>query len=567
MSRDKSATAGLQRAAATVGLWTAASRLLGFLRDIVLAFSLGAGPLADAFFVAFKLPNLFRRLTAEGAMTNIFLPGYAATDETEGRQAAMDLAAEIQAGLFWVLLGVVVVMEVFMAGVIGMLAPGFVTTAEAGPQPFIPTAADGDQRLDDAILLARLTIPYLPMISLVALWVAIANTHGRFRAGAAAPILLNCWLIAGGILTAVLLAEDVVETAWPLALSVSLAGICQLLMLGLVLWRLGRFPASHGKGFWRWLWPWPVAANAAKLWRRFVPAALGAGSLQLNLLIDMVLASLLPVGSISVLYFADRIAQLPLGIVGIALGTALLPQLARLEADKSPPERRQKDGMVEAAMAAKASAVAGQLAEAVRLGLLLGLPAALGMILLSPLLVRGLFGYGAFSDAMLEPTALVLAAYGLGVPGFILNKVMLPAFYARGDATRPLRVGLIMVAVNIIGSICLMQLLGVVGLALATSFAAWVSVLILAVLLWRDDRLDSRVFNGMTRLLLAVMILAVLLIAGHIGAGWLPASWPALVPMLLLVGLGLFGYAAATLMLGLLPARWLPRRLRWAARD
>ena len=299
-----------------IGGLTALSRVLGFVRDICLAQFIGAGMAADAFLVAFKLPNLFRRLTADGALTNAFLPVFAHVRQEEGRGNALLLAAEIQIILLIILSVIVVIAEIFMPAVIWLLAPGFVQTPE---------------RFDAAVTLARVTVPYLPMVSLVALWAAVTNAHNRFFGGAAAPVILNICLIGGALLIPTLqLATEqtdrLVMLAMPLAVSVLVAGICQMVLMQKM---LARIDASI-----KWQRP-RLSASGRRMWRAFLPAALGAGGLQLNLLIDMILASLVSVGAISWLYYADRIVQLPLGVIGIALGTALLPQLSKLESEKS----------------------------------------------------------------------------------------------------------------------------------------------------------------------------------------------------------------------------------------
>ena len=277
-----------------IGGLTAISRVLGFGRDVILAVTIGAGPLADAFFVAFKLPNLFRRLTAEGAITNAFLPAYAKAKK-QGEDAAALLAAEIQLTLLWGLVAITLVMEIFMPQVIGFLAPGF---------------SEEDQRFQDAVTLARITLPYLPMVSMVAFWAAVTNANNRFLGGAAAPIILNIMLMIGALVSSISASFGAV----PLAFAVPIAGVLQMLLMQRML------KAIHKQPSWG-LWP-KISAAGKAMWRKFLAAALGAGSTQLNLLVDTILASLMPVGAISALYYADRIAQLPLGVIGIALGTA-----------------------------------------------------------------------------------------------------------------------------------------------------------------------------------------------------------------------------------------------------
>lgn len=449
-----------------IGVLTAISRVLGFGRDVVLATTIGAGPIADAFFVAFKLPNLFRRLTAEGAITNAFLPAYAKARQQGGESAAAHLTEEIQITLLWGLVALTFVMEFTMPYVISILAPGF-------------TAEDG--RAETAIMLARLTIPYLPMISLVAFWAALTNANNRFLGGAAAPIILNIMLMLGAIIGSLSASFG----AMPVAVAVPIAGIFQMLLMRRMLGAIDKKP--------RWgFWP-KVSAAGRAMWRKFWAAALGAGGMQLNLLVDTILASLLPVGAISSLYYADRIAQLPLGVIGIALGTALLPRLSRLEAEGKPEDVR---------------AVIGR---GLRLGLFFALPAMVGAILLAEPIISGLFGYGAFSVAMITPTAQVLMAYALGIPFFVMAKIFQPAFYAAEDPQTPLKISIFTVIFNLGASLILMQYLGAAGLALATATASMLSVLIMMTILYRRARFELKGDGTIWKTIIATILMGLTL--------------------------------------------------------
>ncbi len=451
-----------------IGVLTALSRVLGFGRDVVLATTIGAGPIADAFFVAFKLPNLFRRLTAEGAITNAFLPAYAKARQTGGDKAAAALAEEIQITLLWGLVALTVVMEFTMPYVIGVLAPGF---------------SEEDGRAEAAIMLARLTIPYLPMISLVAFWAALTNANNRFLGGAAAPIILNLMLMAGAIIGSLSASFG----AMPVAIAVPIAGVFQMLLMQRMLAAIGKTP--------RWgFWP-KVSAAGKAMWRKFWAAALGAGGMQLNLLVDTVLASLLPVGAISSLYYADRIAQLPLGVIGIALGTALLPRLSKLEAE----------GNIEDVKAV--------IKRGLRLGLFFALPAMVGAMLLAEPIIAGLFGYGAFSADMITPTAHVLMAYASGIPFFVMAKIFQPAFYAAEDPKTPLKISILTVVFNLGASLILMQYIGVVGLALATAMASMLSVLIMGIILYRRGRIDVKGDGTILRTMVASAVMSAVLYA------------------------------------------------------
>ena len=334
---------------------TGVSRLLGFLRDVIFATFLGAGPAADAFLVALKLPNMFRRLTAEGAMANAFVPAFTAARQEDGEPAAMALAGEVQTTLVVALCLVVGLAEIFMPAVISVIAPGFVDTPA---------------RMEAAIALGRVTFPYLPLISLVAFWAAIANANQRFLVAAAMPLIFNLCLIGGALVIPVATGWLAVERAMPLAAALLCAGVVQLAVMAMLLRRHRIMPG----------WRVPCFGAATKaMWRQFGVASAGAVVMQINLIIDLVLASLLTVGAISWLYFADRVAQLPLGIFGIALGTALLPRLSS----------QFRAGNIAAARAS--------LAEAVLFAAFLVIPATVALVAIAPQIVGGLFRYGAFT--------------------------------------------------------------------------------------------------------------------------------------------------------------------------
>ena len=502
MEKNSGKTLGLLGAVSRISIFTGMSRVLGFVRDILLASVLGIGPVSDAFFVAFKLPNLFRRISAEGAMTSAFIPNYTRIKQRQGVGAAQQLASEMQTILLWGLVAIVVVFELFMPYVIIGLAPGF---------------AGGDSaRFTHAIFMARLTMPYLPMISLLALWIAIGNIFGRFSLGSAMPMLMNGVMI-GAALAVWLLWPEFDQSALGykranfIAAAVALGGVLKLLVIGVSLRRLGYLP--HVQFYPR------LSPQGRQLWRRFWPAALGSAGMQLNLLVDTILASILAVGAISQLYYADRVAQLPLGVVGIALAVALLPKLSQLE------QAHDVD----------VGAVRHVLRRAVLLGMLAALPALVGIVVIAEEIIRGLFAYGAFDKNMVAPTAHVLIAYGLGVPAFILVKIFQPAFYAAGDTITPLRVTILSVLCNIILSILLMQVLGAAGLALATSLSLWGSAVIFMFLLVHRRRFDVFVIVPLLKILLASCVMGLALLAVRFGlAGLVP--WQNLLVLMVVSG-------------------------------
>ena len=512
-----------------IGGLTALSRLLGFVRDICLAQFVGAGAAADAFLVAFKLPNLFRRLTADGAMTNAFLPVFASVRQTQGRDAALILAVEVQTMLFLVLSAIVILGEVFMPSVIALLAPGFVS------EPSL---------YEDTIALARITLPYLPMISLVALWAAVTNAHNRFFGGAVAPVILNICLIGGALLIPIISAVSpadhlsVFTIAMPISIAVLIAGTAQMMLMQHMLAKIdARLPYAR----------FTLSDNSKKMWRAFVPAALGAGGLQLNLLIDMILASLIQVGAISWLYYADRIVQLPLGVIGIALGTALLPQLSKLESEADRTE------------------VADRIGHSLQIAGFFAIPASVALIIACEPIIAGLFGYGAFTASDIMMAASALTAYGVGLIAFVINKVFQPAFFASGRGALVLKISLLSVVINITGSLALMSYLGHVGLALATAIASWVGVVIMGFLLIKEGRLRFSALRALRPILLASAVMGIIIYALHHFAQLYMAEMilAQLAQMSLIIIAGLVSYFAMSYWLGTIPP-FLFRKLKGA---
>ncbi len=498
----------LLSAIATIGGYTLASRVLGFVRDILIAALLGAGPVADAFFVAFKLPNFFRRLFAEGAFAAAFVPHFTRILTEDGADAARHFCERVLSVLLAVLLVFCTAMQIAMPWAMYLFAPGF--------------AADPD-KFDLAVELARIAFPYLLFVSLVSQLGGVLNALDRFAAAAAAPILLNLSLILCLIGLAPMLETPGHALAW----GVFAAGVIQFLWLIEACRRAGvvfRLPRPR-------LTP-PVKRLMAKI----LPGAIGAGVQQINLVIGVILASLLPTGAISYLYYADRIYQLPLGVIGIAVGTALLPLLSR--------QLREGD---EAGGQASFN-------RALELSLLLTLPAAAALIVMPGPIVAVLFERGAFDAGSTAATASALAAFALGLPAFVLVKVLAPGFFAREDVVTPVKIALVSVAANIALSAALLVPLQHVGLALATSAASWLNAFLLAFVLRRRGQfgMDSRLRRRLPRIALATVVMTAVLLAGlealaPLFAGTVLQRALALV---LLIVAGKLVYAASAFALG-----------------
>ncbi|MDG2459497.1 MAG: murein biosynthesis integral membrane protein MurJ [Luminiphilus sp.] len=444
--------AKLVRSSAVVGSATMLSRVLGLARDVVLANLIGANGNADAFFVAFKIPNFLRRLFAEGAFSQAFVPVLADTREKGGTAAVRELIDRVAGVLGSTLLGLTLVTVMASPLVATVFAPGFLRD----PAKLALTAG-----------LIKLTFPYLLLISLTGFAGAILNSYQRFAVPALTPILLNLCLIGA----ALWLAPRFDEPVTALALAVLVAGFAQLLFQVPALAGIGLVPRP------RWA---PQHAGVKRILVLMVPALFGVSVSQINLLLDTVLASLLPTGSVSWLYYSDRLTELPLGVFAIAIATVILPTLSGHRARADDP------------------AFGNTMAWAIRSILLIAIPATVALAMLAEPLLTTLFQYGAFGEADRAMAAASLRAYTLGLGAFMLVKVLAPGFYAREDMRTPVRIGIVaMVANMVLNAAFVFPLmwwlnLGHVGLALATSLSAWLN----AVLLYRGLRRDTVVSMG-----------------------------------------------------------------------
>ncbi len=458
----------LIRRAGTVGGLTLLSRLFGFGRDVAMAAVLGAGPMADAFMVAFRLPNHFRAIFAEGAFNSAFIPTYAALRERDG-----EAAASFRSTIFsWSLAanGVLLLIALAATGwIVAILAPGL--TDEAGQREL-------------AVALTRITFPYLACMAVVTLMSGVLNAHDRFAAAAAAPILLNL------AMTAALLAASAFPTAaHAAAWGVLAGGVLQVAFVAIASARAGlRFTLSLPR----------LDPAVTTFFRRFGPAILGAGGVQIAMFADTIIATFLPTGSLSFLYYADRLYQLPLAVIGIAIGTALLPDLSRRSADP---------------LDASAPAALG---HAVAVCLVLGIPCAIGLALLGDLVIEVLFARGAFTAAAVAGAAGALAAYSLGLPAAVALRALVAGFHARGDTLTPVKALALSTLVNIGLKLVLVGPLAHAGLALATAVGVTVYGGILALWLTRgksieippDDR--SRILAVLAGALLASVAILLL---------------------------------------------------------
>ena len=433
-NKSNSLSTSVLKGVAKVGSWSMLSRVLGFVRDIFIARLLGASPLADAFFVALKLPNFFRRMFAEGTLTVALVPVLA-----EERQKSEEDAHAYLNALAGMLLAALLLMTVlgifFMPWLLLAFAPGF---------------HDEPERWHQALHLARWMFPYLALISLAAMSWAVLNAYRKFSVAAASPALLNIAII----FAAIVLAPSFDNPAEALAVGVVLGGILQLVIQFPALKRIGWIP----KPTWR-----PRMPAIAKTMILFGPAVLSIAAVQINILVGTILATLLPAGAVSYLYYADRIVQLPLALFGIAMGTVLLPTLSEHLAHKRLAEAQHdlRQGLVWLVW--------------------LTLPAMVGLLYLAEPIIRTLFEYGKFDIQDAQATSHALQAYAIGLMAFCWARVLSIACYAEQDAKAPMRYAAISVATNIVLALILIKPMGYVGLALATALASFVNV----GLLWR----------------------------------------------------------------------------------
>jgi putative peptidoglycan lipid II flippase len=491
----------------TVGGLTLVSRITGFLRDIVLAAILGAGPLADAFFVALRLPNHFRAIFAEGAFNAAFVPAYARVRTQGGPDVARIFADRVFTLLFASQVVLLAIALVFTPAVIALLAPGFASE----PQQFAL-----------AVELTRITFPYLLLITLVTLYGGMLNAINHFAAAAAAPILLNLAMMA-----ALALAAFFPTAGHAAAWGVLIAGVLEVALVGGDAFRAGILAGFR--------WPrWDE--DIKRFFTALAPAVVGSAGVQLALFADTIIASFLPAGSLSTLYYADRLNQLPIGVIGIAVGVVLLPEMTRRLA--AGDEAGARDAQ----------------SRAIELTLLLSIPCIAAFLTIPDLIMRALFGRGAFTASDAYAAAMTLAAYTIGLIPFVLIRSVTAPFFARGDTATPVKAALIAVAVNVLFKIALMGPLAQVGLALATAIGAWVNFWLVV---WFARRagfggFDQRAARSTGRLAVAGIVLAAALWFGQRAVAGLVQSWPTMreeTTLLVLMVTGAVVYGGAVLVL------------------
>ena len=490
----------------TVGVWTLLSRVLGFIREMLLLSLIGPGPVMDAFVAAFRLPNMFRRFFAEGAFNAAFVPMFA--KKLEGEEGAGKFAQDAFNGLALAVLFLVGLGMVFMPGFVWLTAEGFA----------------GDDRFDLTVGFGRIVFPYILFMSLAALFSGILNATGRFAVAAAAPVLLNIFVIAA-MVTGALTGGAVIN--W-LIWSIPLAGVAQLALT----WRAAA-QAGFALRLSRPRWTPDMKAMLVIA----LPAALASGVMQINLVVGQLVASQYD-NAVSWLFAADRLYQLPLGVVGIAVGIVLLPDLSR----------RLRAGDDDGAHNA--------LSRAAEISLVLTIPSAIALMVVPQTLVSVLFERGASDVDDTAAIATAVAVYALGLPAFVLQKVLQPVYFAREDTRRPFHFAVVAMAVNVVLAVGLAPFIGWIAPAIATTVAGWAMVACLALGARRYGaaaKFDARFHKRIWRIIAAAVVMGVALVMGDaLLETLLNTPWWRGLGLLLLIGIGAFSFFSAGQLLGAL---------------
>lgn len=489
------------------------SRVLGLIRDVVFAVLFGSGGAQDAFFVAFKIPNFLRRLFAEGAFNQAFIPVLSEYRHAEGDASVRKLVSAVQIYL-GAIVGLVTLLAVIGSPVVAWLfASGF---------------HDDGVKLDQVASFLRITFPYLWFISLTALGSSVLNSYQQFAAPALAPVILNLCLIGSALFLSPYFSVGQTGIAW----GVFLAGLLQWVFL---------WPFLIKTGVWS-LWDWQVQhPGVRKILLLMVPGLFAVSVSQINLLLDTLLATWLADGSVGWLYYSDRLTELPLGVIGVAIGTVLLPRLSALhaESDSHMFERT--------------------LAWAIRLVLLIGLPAMVALLVMPEVLLSLLFGHGEFTHSDVLAASGSLAAYAIGLPAFMLIKILAPGFFARQDTKTPVKIGVQAMAWNMVFNLLLIYPLAHVGLALATSLSAWLNASLLAWHLRKDGRLPTMgaLLPSIVRVALSSLVMGLVLL-GLLNSrlvGFAGGVIFETLTVLMLVVAGMVVYGLSLLVFGVRPAQ------------
>ena len=457
----------LLSSASIFSFFTIISRILGYLRDILIAIFLGASIFADAFFVAFRLPNTFRRLFAEGTFNAAFIPSYTSF-KLNSKQTGKTFADDVLSLLVIILLVIVTLAEVFTPLLVYIIAPGFI---------------DDNTKFSLAVEFTRITFPFLLFVSLSSFFSGILNSNNKFAAAAAAPIILNIILIIS-ILVAYF--QDL-NIAKQLSYGVTLAGIIQLLFLIYFTYKFYKPTLKFN---------FKISSKVKFFFKRLLPSIFSSGVTQINILVGTIIASFQS-GAVSYLYYADRVYQINLAIAGIAVGTVSLPVLSKAFKSKN------------------FSKVSNIQNKSIQLSLLLSIPASTGLVIAADEIISGLFGYGSFTLEDVRLTSKALMFFGLGVVAFALVKVLSNFFFARNNTKTPFYISSLIVFLNVVISLSLFDQIGFIIIPIATSISTWVGVLIFLYCLQKRRflLLQNKLFNTFFKIIISSLIMAFVLIA------------------------------------------------------
>jgi putative peptidoglycan lipid II flippase len=457
------------KSTAIVSFYTLISRILGYVRDIFIASTLGASWINDAFIIAYRLPNAFRRIFAEGAFASAFVPIYAAKLHVN-ESDANNFANQAMSFLLIILLILCSLMQIFMPYVVKIYAYGF--------------SGDVDQ-FEYIVMLCRITTPYLVFICVVALLSGLLNSHNKFASPAASPVILNLFMTSAIIF----FGSDAENTAFILSWAITCAGIVQLAAL-LYACRKVKIPVKIVLPKWD--------KDIKRLWKNMIPVAIGSGITQITMIVDTAMATQGD-GWVSYLYFADRISQLPLGLIGIALGTVLLPALSK--------HRRAKN-LVELGIMQN---------KAIEVGLMLTMPCAFALMCIAFPIITILFERGAFNETASWGSATALIAFGTGIPAFVLIKILTPNFYSAYDTKTPMKIALFCLTGNILLNFTLIPYFGHIGIAAATSIMSWVNVSMLCYYSCIKDllKIDKKIISSIGKIILSCVIMSLVLLISN----------------------------------------------------
>ena len=460
----------IYKSAANIAFFTILSRIFGFIRDIAIAYKLGTGFASDIFFIALKIPNFFRRIFAEGAFSQAFVPLFSEILVSKNQKEAFKFANNIFFYLLASLICLVILFEIFMPYIMAAFAPGYVNIPD---------------KYQELILLSRITFPYIIFISAVSLINGVLNSYKIFIPGALMPIIYNSCLIISLFSLGYIINNNILALSYGLIIS----GILQLLFI-LYYARRRKYNLYPKK-------PTEHSNLLKKFYRKIIPAIFASATIQLNSWVDLIIASLIP-SAVSYIYYSERIIQLPLAIIGIALSTALLPSLSQMIKSNKTSEIDQSQKLFN---------------NILNISLFFSLPAMVGVFILNQEIIITLFARGKFDLNSVNATATMLKIYSIAIPAFVFSKILLSNFYARGNTTTPLKISIFTLIINLILNLILIQFFSYKGIAIATVISSWLNIILLYYILYKNKHInsDQHYLKKLLKIIINTAILAIIL--------------------------------------------------------